>query len=66
MRYRREAVFPCKFLVGFTEKQRTALDKVADREERAVASIVRECVDLHLEKIGDRRRGRRSDRRVQK
>lgn len=57
MSYRREAVFPCKFILGFTKEQRTALNKIADREERAVASIVRECVDLHLEKIGDRRRG---------
>lgn len=57
MKYRREAVFPCKLLIGFTKEQRAALDKVADREERAVASIVRECVDLHLEKIGDGRHG---------
>lgn len=55
--YRREAVFPCKYLIRFTEKQRAALDRVAERDERAVASIVRECVDMHLEKIGDRRRG---------
>lgn len=53
--YRREAVYPCKFLVGFTQEQRTALDKVADREKRAVASIVRECVDLYLRKAADRR-----------
>lgn len=64
MKYRREAVFPRKFLVGFTEEQRAALDRIADRDERSVASIVRECVDLHLRSVSDRQRGRRSARRV--
>ena len=66
MGYYREKFYPCKFVVSFTEQQRTALDKIADREERAVASIVRECVDRHLRTVADRRRGRRSDRREKK
>ena len=56
MRYRREAVFPCKILIGFTEGQREALEKVADRDEKPIAGVVRDCVERHLEVVADRRR----------
>ncbi len=63
MAYHRDTIFPRKFIVGLTEEQKLALDEVAHRDKRSIASVVRECVDLYLEKIGDRRRGRRFDRR---
>ena len=57
MAYHRDTIFPRKFIVGFTEEQKSALDKIADRDKRSIASVVRECVDLYLQKVGDRRRG---------
>ena len=66
MAYHRDTIFPRKFIVGFTEEQKSALDEIAHRDKRSIASIVRESVDLYLQKAADRRRGRRSDRRVQK
>lgn len=60
MTYRREVVFPYKILIGFTADQRAALEKVAERDKKSMAAIVRECVDRHLQ------RGRRSDRLVRK
>ena len=51
MKYRREAVFPCKILIGFTEGQRAALEKVADRDEKPIAGVVRDCVDQHLRTV---------------
>ena len=56
MQYRREAVFPCKLLVGFTKEQRAALEKVADRDEKPIAGVVRECVERHLGVVAERRR----------
>ena len=58
--YRRETVFPCKILIGFTRDQRAALEAVAERDEKSMAAIVRNCVDQHLRMVADRRRGRRS------
>ena len=58
MKYRREAVFPCKLLIGFTQEQRAALEAVADRDEKSLAWVVRDCVDQHLRMVADRRRGR--------
>ena len=66
MGYRREAVYPCKFLVGFTVEQRAALDKIAERDERPISGIVRSCVDLYLQRVEGRRCGRRSDRRAKR
>ena len=56
MQYKREAVFPCKILIGFTEGQRAALEKVAERDEKSLAWVVRDCVDQHLRVVTDRRR----------
>ncbi len=64
MTYRRETLYPCKFLVGFTEEQRAGLEEIADRDEKPISAIVRACVDQHLRTVADRRRGRRSDRRA--
>ena len=63
MAYRREAVYPCKLLIGFTKDQREALEGVAERDEKSLAWVVRDCVDQHLRTVTDRRRGRRFDRR---
>ena len=60
MAYKREAFFPCKLLIGFTKGQRAALEAVAERDEKSLAWVVRDCVDQHLLMVADRRRGRRS------
>jgi len=54
--YRRETVFPCKILIGFTRDQRAVLEAVAERDEKSMAAIVRNCVDKHLRTVADRRR----------
>ena len=56
MAYRREAIFPCKLLVGFTQEQREALEVIAERDEKSMAAIVRDCVEQHLRMVADRRR----------
>ena len=56
MKYRREAVFPCKLLIGFTAEQREALEVIAERDEKSMATIVRDCVERHLGAVADRRR----------
>lgn len=48
MAYFREAHYPKKLLVGFTEDQRAGLDKVSAREKRSLAGVVRDAVDKHL------------------
>ena len=48
MAYYREANYPRKLLVGFTEDQRARLDKVSAREKRSLAGVVRDAVDKHL------------------
>ena len=60
MAYRRETVFPCKILIGFTRDQRAALEAIAERDEKSLAWVVRDCVDQHLLMVADRRRKRRS------
>ena len=54
MKYRRETVFPCKLVIGFTLEQRAALEKVADRDEKPIAGIVRECVERQLRPFANR------------
>ncbi|MYC13774.1 MAG: hypothetical protein F4Y39_08615 [Gemmatimonadetes bacterium] len=66
MAYRREAVYPCKFLVGFTQEQREALEVIAERDKRPIAGVVRACVDEYLQRVEGRRCGRRSDRRAKR
>ena len=59
MAYFREAHYPKKLLVGFTEDQRTALDKVSARDGRSLSGVVRDAVDRHLRAVGDRERQKR-------
>ena len=61
MAYFREAHYPKKLLVGFTEDQRAALDKVSARDKRSLAGIVRDAVDRHLAAVGDDERERRTN-----
>ena len=56
MKYKREAVFQFKLLIGFTKDQRAALEAVAERDEKSLAWVVRDCVDQHLRMVADRRR----------
>ena len=49
MPYFRESHYTKKMLVGFTEDQRTALDKVSAQKGRSLAGVVRDAVDLHSE-----------------
>ena len=56
MAYRRATIFPSKILIGFTEEQRGALEVIAERDEKSMAAIVRDCVDKHLRAVADRRR----------
>ena len=58
MAYRREAIYPKKMNMGFTPEQYAALKRIADRDEKPIASIVRACVDQYLRTVADRRRGR--------
>ena len=51
MQYKREAVFPCKLLIGFTKGQRAALEAVAEKDEKSLAWVVRDCVDQHLRTV---------------
>ena len=53
MAYYREANYPKKLLVGFTEDQRRAMDRVSARDKRSLAGIVRDAVDRHLVAVGD-------------
>ena len=53
MAYFREAHYPKKLLVGFTEDQRTALDKVSAQKRRSLAGVVRDAVDRHLQSVAD-------------
>ena len=55
MAYKRETVFPCKLLIGFTKEQRAALEAVAEKDEKSLAWVVRDCVDLYLRMVADRR-----------
>ena len=55
MTYRRETIYPCKFLVGFTDAQREALEVIAERDEKSMAAIVRDSVDFYLQWDADRR-----------
>ena len=56
MAYFRESHYTKKLLVGFTEDQRTALDKVSAREKRSLAGVVRDAVDRHIRAVGERER----------
>ena len=56
MPYFRESHYTKKLLVGFTEDQRTALDKVSAQKRRSLAGVVRDAVDRHLRAVGDRER----------
>jgi len=53
MAYFREAHYPKKLLVGFTEDQRAGLDRVSAREKRSLAGVVRDAVDRHLRAVED-------------
>ena len=59
MPYFRESQYTKKLLVGFTEDQRTALDKVSAREKRSLSGVVRDAVDRHLRFVGERERQKR-------
>ena len=59
MAYFREAHYPKKLLVGFTEDQRRAMDRVSARDKRSLAGVVRDAVDRHLRTVGDRERQKR-------
>ena len=64
--YRRKTFFPCKILIGFTRDQRAALEAIAERDEKSLAWVIRDCVDRHLRTVADRRRGQHSARQDKK
>ena len=53
MPYFRESHYTKKLLVGFTEDQRTALDKVSAQKRRSLSGVVRDAVDRHLQSVAD-------------
>ena len=55
-KYRREKRFPVSRNLSFSQEQADKLDALADRDERSVSDIVRECVDLQYPAVSDRRR----------
>ena len=61
MAYFREAHYPKKLLVGFTEDQRAGLDKVSAQKGRSLAGLVRDAVDRHLRAVGDDEGERRTN-----
>jgi len=58
-KYKRATLYPCKRNIGFTAEMDTALNTIADRDSKSVADVVRECVEMQLPKVSDRRRKKR-------